>query len=567
MTGRERLIVGGVLAALCLGWAVGGANLMAPPGPRGAEVTDYLMILSWTHDRDFRYDHRDFGRARQLWGEPPEGAVLALSEDGGALPFAGSVLYGILGEMPYRLFGTPGPRLLNVLLWLVLCFQASTWLRRRDERAGLATDRGAGLARALVLAGGLFVSASFVWVFRADSLTLAAALVFAAVASELRPPSQELDRRMRAVVTGALLAAAISIEGWAVLALLGVAARLIVTREWQRLGRLLGGAVLASIVLAGLTYAFIDRPHAAFGPRASVMATGYAAPVVEESRTWLTIGVLEDLRDGIFGRHFGLVVDFPIVLWAVLAGAWAWRRWRGLALAAALLLLIAALPPPALGFDAVANRRFGVLAPALLLLAPPWRPRWSFVAPWLAVALWTASATGSALAGLPGGAVEAAGATFRPLPLESPAVPGRLPGFVTRSWRGESWHLPRTTVFADDGHPNGFWVRGASRSEIWFETAPETRVLPLRAHSLAAGGALRISSAGGSVVVRFDDLERLQGAPIRVPLGPGRRLGEFRVGHRLRIEMVGGRIASEHYPGSPDDRFLGAFLDLTGQGP
>ncbi|HEX4953571.1 MAG TPA: hypothetical protein VF017_09295 [Thermoanaerobaculia bacterium] len=517
--------------ALALGWSTS----RLPTEVTVAEARFVAGIESLRHDRDLAWDERDRARAVARWGRDPWRGSSEPVWSARDLPPA-------LAALPFFLLGGSGGLLaLGVGLTLGLVAFASRQLE------------GEGWTKGLWL-GGLFLAHGFVLELgRLSPFALHAGLVFVPLALWLGGGDGERRRdQLRWVLVGGLGAAAeLAQPGLGLVALLPAVLDLVFSRRLWAVGLVLTGGALvgvASLLLAarlGLTFEL--------GPPSPAGLT---------------------LAERFWGGSYGIVPAFPFALAALLGSLWPGsvdrRRWllaAGL-LAAALggqLLRPLELHPGALG-----DARLAALVPAAALVLPRVR-RLPLALGALAALVWTLPALGLLAAKGPEAHPLADRlAAFRLLPVEAGLAPyGLVPGYRTWALKGESWQVPAGTFFVEERHPNGVWVRGSSSSEVVLVAPRALEDTPLRLHALAHGTVLRATGGGRTVTVRFDSLAKLQGTEVRLPLEllPAEVAPSGWRAHRLRIDVEGGVVASEHDRKSLDRRYLGVFLDLTGAGP
>jgi hypothetical protein len=438
-------------------------------------------------------------------------------------------------------------------------------------------------------------------------------------------------------LVGALTAAAVVHERWLLPVAVVIVADLLVARAWRPTAALVLAGLLVSLALLGLAHRlavpagagrletrFFDSWPVALDPAAAALPPAAAAerqrraawqralPAsgLGEAEDSALPGAMAARADGwrlaglggvrrlprnalslVAGRYSGLLPYFPFALLALLAalpaalggrarddGA---QRWLLGALLATLALLawlgpeLDAAPVAALG-----DRRLAMLSPLFLLLAGR-RGRWLTALGWLAAGLWTLPAVLGAVSPLNTAprarhlpASDAVAARLLPLELHLAAA-ARLPGYAARWWPGGAlWLVPRGSVFVAEGHPNGAWVRGDSRSELILVAREPQLDLPLTLHALGDVTA-RLDTGAETLRVRFDSLAKRQGTQVRLAMRPVALLpspftpeaGELVYYYRLELTVEGGTIAMLHDPANADRRFLGIFLDLTGEGP
>jgi hypothetical protein len=285
------------------------------------------------------------------------------------------------------------------------------------------------------------------------------------------------------------------------------------------------------------------------------------------------------------GRHVGLLPYFPFALLALalyLLGPRDRSRHLLFAAVAGYCLLVLLLRP--LGFhggpEALGNRSFALVYPALVFLPGRIAARRILLLPYAAAGLWTAAAVALPVPALAPEATPQAHvrtATFRILPLELTLLAGSLQGgglhgWATRSWGEALWVVPRESFFVDEPHPNGVWVRGASRSQAVVVSPTRLETLNLIVYSLSPDNVLTLDSGVDRVLVRFDSEAKRWGTPVDLAIRPAARdLGFFAASpqefvYRIEVTASDGVVPARRDPASPDLRYLGTFLDMTGGG-
>lgn len=562
----------------------------------GDEATYLLAAESLWHEGDLRYDHRDLERAYRQWPDGPGGLALAPGRGGGAPAFARPLLFPLVAAPFYGLLGPRGLPVLDMLLFLAMFGVARHLLT--PPSAGAARRRRRAGAHLLVTAF-FFASAAFAWVFRFQPEVLVMAGAFFALAVWFRVRSHPVFGRrelLPLVAAGALLAGAASYRPSLALLALPVAIDLLWARRVKAV-LVFGGALLAAgLALAGaqvrLTGAWIGTAgpaleQAAPGSSNASAAVGQglgssAAPAAGPPRAhpWRDAGYF------LVGRHVGVLPYFPFAL-VVLALYLADLRGPGgrsrhlLAGAVALycLLVILDLPaaaaPGGAGAAVPGDRAFALVYPALLFLPRRLRAHRPALLAFAAAGLWTAPALLASVGGAaPGYALEihARGAAFQPLPVELTLLAGgRLPGYARADARlargGEVWWVPGETFFLGEPNPDGVWVLGASRSEVFLASPAPIETIRFEVQSLAADSVLTLRGAAGALRVRFDTAAKRQGTPVEIrpePLGETR--GLFLAGgapehlYRFTLEVSGGEVPARVDPKSRDPRYLGVFL-------
>jgi len=166
-------------------------------------------------------------------------------------------------------------------------------------------------------------------------------------------------------------------------------------------------------------------------------------------------------------------------------------------------------------------------------------------------------------------------APFQALPLELTLLQ-HLPGYYLRGWGDGVWVVPKENFSGEERHPNGVWVRGASRSQVVVVTAAPIAKIHLRAYSLSPDNVLTIASPVDRVSVRFDTQEKREGTPLDFAVSPAARdLGFFSdhpaVRHewfyRFTVTTTDGIVPARRDAKSQDLRYLGAFLSFNDRAP
>jgi len=607
-------LVGGLVAAGGL------TDLAAASAGRfwGDGASYYTMAWSLAEDADLRYEARDAIRVRREFAAGAQGIFLKRSFGGFAwdreagppwlrsigeqeprIYFAKPFTYGLVAAPFVVAFGTPGMLIANALglgLTLVVFFVE---LRRRAAP-------GPALAAAAIL---LFATAAPLYLFwttpEAMSLgllaaglglwrggfPLAAAIVFG-VAAYSKPPNlflaiplglmpfleagQPWGRRLltslKRGLTLATAAAACYAGTWAV------------TGEWNYQGgreRKTFYGVLP----------FEDH-KTTFGNSGIWMSTNQVGPSVEgeaprskgaepgRSREEIRVSFQWNLWWFWVGRFGGvLAYFFPVVVAALLfllLGPRDGVGWLALvALVVSWLFYIWMIPDNWYGGSGtLGNRYFVNVLPVAVFLVPRGREKafaalglagFGFVAPLLAAPVTHALDPGH----------HAKRAPFRYLPAELSML-NDLAVF------GETWRKKRPygdvdrdpaafyLYFADDGSFGkeerdavaGFWVRGASRAEVFLRALEPVRLLTLRVTAGARGDVATIRVAGESQTLALGPNESKQ-AVFRPPEG-----FPYKATYVTVLELRSTR--SSRSPDDADPRALGVFvsplLEVTPKG-
>lgn len=601
----SRALPAACLALVLLGLAAGTYKLRVPPGPVGEEATHVLMAQSLWHERDLTFDHRDLLRSYHVWDRGPDGLTLRSADGGRSMRYGEPFLYALAALPFYAVLGVQGLLVFNMALWLALLAGAwAHWHRAGGPGPGAApAARPAGAAPALFLAGGLFASASFAYVFRLEPEVLAMAGGFLPLLAWLRLRRHPAlrDRHLWLLAgAGALLAAGALLRPQIGLLALPVVLDLAWGRRWTGLAAFLAGALLCLAGTAAVHRRLVGGwPWAPAGVRRTFYeelpvesrrdlwqlpgpAAGGGA-VAGEARPPLATGLRLLPRNAAYflaGRHAGLLPYFPFAfLAAALYLAGPRDRARHLlaaAMALACLGLLLAYPGDWHGgAAALGNRRFAVLYPALLLLPGRLGARRALLLPFAAAGLWTAPALAQPLeprAPEPGPAVHVRAAAFQALPLELTLL-HRLPGHAFRGWGDAVWVVPRHSFSTEEDHPRGVWVRGASRSQVVVVAPRPVDHLSFRAWSLSGDNELIVDSGRERVRVLFDTEGKRGGTPITLAVRPAATGLGFPPGgpgmtfYELTLTTTDGLIPARRMTGNPDLRYLGVFLDFTGGGP
>jgi hypothetical protein len=228
------------------------------------------------------------------------------------------------------------------------------------------------------------------------------------------------------------------------------------------------------------------------------------------------------------------------------------------------------------GAGFLGNRYFASIYPALLFLPGRIAARRSLVLPYLAAGLWTASVLAVPTQAITPEATLQAHVrtpTFQALPLELTLIGyGRIPGYAVRDWGQGVWVVPKVNFFWEEIHPNGIWVRGASRSEVIVVSPTPLDALRFRVASLSEENEVTLDSGEDRVIVRFDSEAKRAGTPVELKIQPvARNLGFFPAAkqeyfYRFTLTDTDGVMPAHRDPKNQDYRYLGVFLDFTGGG-
>lgn len=561
--------------------------------PVGDEATVLGATASFWHDRDLRFDRPDMVRVERAWRGHVQGlALIHRTEVNGPFDvFATPWLYPVVAAPAYGLLGARGLRVLNAALFLLVFWTAWSLLGhphgcRRLPRSGLA------------LSAFFFASVALAHVLALTATAFEMACVFFALALWCRVRERPLWGRREVLplaVAGALLACAFAVEPPLGLFVLPPAADLVWSKRWKAAAAFALAAVLCGALLVhaqrdaagsiewtwgwGLHDAAQTYDGALpFEVGAPPVATVPGPPAAE---THGAAAVLRNLWDLLVGRHVGLLPYFPFAVFAL--GLYLvdlrrpgkrTRHLVALALLAYLVAVASRLSEVAATPAAPSLAALAAVYPLFLFL--PWRLRagTAVLLPFAAAGLWTVPALVTSLRPpVPEAVLElhARGPTYRPLPLEvSLLAAGRLPGYVSFDRPAAAglgtWLVPREAVFSLEPNPQGVWMRGASRAEIYVvapgHDLPEIR---MTVHSISADNVFTIEGKGPRVIVRFDSEAKRLGTPIAIRPQPVARMdvdgdGKPDAIGRFVVESSDGTVPARVNPASRDERFLGTFL-------
>jgi hypothetical protein len=576
------------LSAALLGLALSIYKVHFPPGPIGDEAAYVMMTQSLWHDHNLTYEERDLARAYRTWDLGPIGLILATTDSGKTMHYAKPFVYSLAAVPFYAVFGVQGLVVFNMALFLAM-FWAAWWFWRRESGH-----------YGLFLAGFFFASTALVYVFWLQPEVFNMACVFFPLLIWLvlrnRPRWGWRDHALLGLA-GVLLAAAYVSKEPTVL----LGAPIVADLVWQR--RFSGLLALAAPLAVGLALLFAVQWHmtGSFSPYRGVQRRSFESEFPLESRndlwqlyrgttfgSWSALGIettprllVRNVAYFLVGRHTGLLAYFPFALFAValfVAGPRGRPQWLLLAAIAGYCLVLFAMRPNNYhgGSGFVGNRYFASIYPALALLPGRIAARRSLLAPFAAAGLWTMAVVAVPLLQVaPEATLQAhvRGATFQALPLELSLL-HKIPGYFLHGWGDGVWVVPKENFYADERHPNGVWVRGASRSQVVVVTAAPISSVRLRAFSLSARNELTMESAVDRVTVRFDSEEKRQGTPVELAVRPvARDLGFFperkqpEYFYRFTLSTTDGLVPARRDPRSQDLRYLGVFLSFTGGAP
>lgn len=569
---------------LLLGLAATVYKLHFPPGPIADEPAYVMMTQSIWHDHDLAFDRRDLDRAYRIWDQGPNGLVLVTNDGGKTMRYGKPFIYPLAAVPFYAVFGVQGMVIFNMALFLAVLWAAWWFWRRESGHVGL------------FLGGFFFASAAFCYVFwlHPEVFDMACAF-FPLLLWQVVRRRQVWSWREPALlgIAGLVLAAGfVSKEPIGVLA-----APIGIDLLWQR--RFRGLLAFAAPGLVGLALLLAAQWHLtrSTSPYRGVQRQSFESQYPLESQrdfwalyrntsfgSWSALGIettprifLYDLGYFVFGRHTGLLPYFPFALFTValyLVGPKDRSRHLLLAAIVAYCLVLLVLRPNNYqgGMGAVGNRYFAGIYPALLFLPGRIAARRSLLLPFAAAGLWTAAVVAVPLMQLapePTLQAHARAAAFQALPLELTLL-AKIPGTYLRAWPGGIWVVPKQNFYADERHPRGVWVRGASRSEVVVVSPAPVERLRFSVYSLSEVNELTLDSGVERVVVRFDSDAKRQGTPIDLAVRPvARNLGFFpdapeEYFYRFVLATSDGVVPAHRDPKSQDTRNLGVFLGFEG---
>lgn len=581
---RARTLPAVCIAVLLLGLAATIYKVHFPPGPIADEPAYVMMTQSLWHDHDLAYDRRDLERAYRIWDQGPNGLILATRDSGRTMHYGKPFVYPLAAVPFYAVFGVQGLVVFNMALFLAMLWAAWWFWRRESGHVGL------------YLCGFFFASVAFCYVFwmQPEVFDMACAFFPLLIWQVVRRRQLWSWREhLLLAVAGLLLVAGFaSKEPSAVLA-----APILVDLAWQR--RFRGLLALLAPALVGLALLFAVQRHltGTFSPYRGVQRRSFESEYPLQSRrdlwadyggtsmgSWSALGIettprmlVYDLGAFVFGRHTGLLPYFPFALFTLglyLAGPKdRSRNLLLLALAAYCLVLFVLRPnnyQGGMGF--IGNRYFAGIYPALLFLPGRIAARRSLLLPYAAAGLWTASVAAVPLMQLapePTLQAHVRSAPFQALPLELTLL-HKIPGYFYGGWPGGVWVVPKQNFFAEEHHPRGVWVRGASRSEVVVVSPEPVDRLRFTVYSLSDSNQLTLDSGVERLSVRFDSDAKRQGTPVDLALRlVARDLGFFSEApreyfYRFVLTTTDGVVPAHRDPHSQDPRNLGVFLGFEG---
>lgn len=594
--------------------------LPLPDAPVGDEATELLAAASLWHDGDLRFEPGDLARAHSLWHEGPAGLSLSAlgsgDAPGGTPVFATPLVYPLLAAPVYGLLGPRGLRVLNMALFLAMLWLARRYLvsgpvPRHPTTPGHPPWRPRPLRPGLLLGGFFFASAAAVWVLRLESEVFLMACPFVAVALWCRVRCEPIWGRRELfplALAGLLIAAAAVAQPALALVALPVAVDLAWARRLKGAAIFAGALLGAALLLAGAQQRWTGAWGTALSERATVFAGPfpYEVGAPEEPTGAADDGSAVEAQEAparpspallgrragwlLAGRHVGALAYFPfglfvVGLYLVDLGVRGGRQRHLLAAALLVYLVVALVRFPAVALPGAAAaaapgaHALALVYPLLLFLPRRLRAGRFAALPALAAGLWVAPALAFAASGQAAGygvELPARGPTYRVLPLELELLAeGELPGYGPfdrfPAATGGRWLVPAETFFVSEGHPEGVWVRGGTRSEVFVVSRGPLEAIRFQARSIAAQNTLTVRAGGETLVARFDTPGKRQGVPVEIhPAEVAQGLGLFLKDapdeehvYRFILEITGGAIPSRVDPHSDDPRYLGVFLSFV----
>ena len=559
-------------------------------------ATYHAMSLSLAHDGDLRYERKDLERSLEEYPGGPTG--LFLKKSAGGLYYAKAMLYPLVGAPFVRVLGgTRGLLVLNAL-----CFGLGLFLGYGELRR-----RGIGEASALLVVLGLFgcgVGPLYVWwltpeVFNFALITLGLVLwsrgrwVWSAMCLGLAIYSKP---------TNVFLSAPLLLEP-------------LLSWTWRGLGESEKRGLslsFATLLFFGLNYGFTGEINYQGGERKTFyskfpfetaestfetggiwMSTEQVGPLVEDGgKATVKTGPArsaEELREsflrnlGYFwvGRFGGVLPYFPAFVIGVLGflgiGGRSVSGWLCfLSLVTSFVFFIWLIPDNWYGGGGtVGNRYFLNLLPLGLYVLPRGREGWVGVVGGIAGLGLLGPVLASPIRHSLHPGDHATSALFRTFPAELTML-NDLSVF-TDTWRkkrpyGDTEGNAREgrladanayyLYFLDDSAygredafgRRGFWLRGASRTEVVVRALEPVRRMRFRITGGPGGDVVSLGyGAGGEMAVRAAETREL------VVEAPGAGFPYYdSFLHVVSLQSRTGRTA-----GGSDPRFLGAFVEIA----
>ncbi len=590
---RSPALLCATVLLLGLSWSL--YKVHFPPGPIGDEPAYVMMTQSLWHDHDLAYDHRDLLRGYQAWDQGPNGVILFTSDGGKSMYYGKPYVYSLAAVPFYALFGLQGLVVFNMAMFLAMLWGA-VWFWRRPERSGQAGMAG------LFLGGFFFASAAFCYVFWMQPEVFNMACLFFALLIwlHLRGIPKWTSRHLLLMgFAGALLAAAYISKEPTILLGGPIGLDLLLQKRWK------GVVALAAPALLGLAALMVLQHHetGAWSPYRGVQRRSFESEYPIESRkdlwaqyrgtsfgSWSGLGVettprmfLRDLEYFLVGRHTGLLPYFPFALFALALYAFGPKdRSRHLLLLGLVgyCLVILILRPNNYhgGAGFVGNRYFASIYPAFALLPMAIRSRKGLLLPFAAAGLWTSAVVAVPLLQIAPEATlqsHVRRPSFQALPLELTLLQ-KIPGYFLKGWTEAVWVVPKENFHAQEPNPDGVWVRGASRSEVFLVAPKKISSVRMRLRSISDQNVVTLESPVDRVTVRFDSEEKRRGTPIELKLKPvARDLGFFPESasegkseyfYSFTLDCSDGVMPARREEHNDDYRYLGVFLDFAGAG-
>ncbi|MFQ5525937.1 MAG: hypothetical protein ACE5GX_06700 [Thermoanaerobaculia bacterium] len=565
-------LVLGCLSLLLLLYPLAAPTRGLPVTLKADEPAYYLAALSLVRDGDLVCGTEDTRRLFDAFPHLPVENLILMSVDGwNTVYFGKPIIYPVLASPFAAFFEARGMVFFNMILFVAMIWMGFFYLR------GLAPEALA----AFFSVSFFMVSLAFVYVFWMHPevlgmFSIMACLYFAWTRDSPDSPSvlaRVFAEPSRAAWSGAALS--LAVYNKPMLAAIGVPALYLVFRRrglkgasvWLvAAGLALGGQALVSQTLTDTPTPYLGTSRAGFKiddpERLEEMLRPFQQPVVtgenHSSYGWLARVpelfprmLVENVGYFLVGRHTGLFVYLPFALVCLLLFLFHDRRdpsrW----------LVIGALAGVALffmiwmhynwhgGAGFVGNRYFVNLYPAFLFLVPALRPPaitalgfaggGLFLAP-LLFAPFGVSVPDPTLQW------HVRGAAFGWLPQEL-SISAEVPGYVNLNTRGLNIRGRRDQFRISDRGSSAFWLRGASRAEVWISSAREIEEIALEVNS-PAENRIAIAMGGSKETLSFSasdaPSQRVSFAPAKaskVRSQWGRRLYAY----RLVIETETGR--------------------------
>lgn len=611
---RSQLLAVGVLLL------VTAYGLPLPDEPVGDEATHLLATASLWHDGDLRFDERDLARGYALWPSGPRGLSLLHDGERDRQVFATPVVYPFFAAPFYGALGPRGLRVVHMALYLGMLWFAARRLvavpRPHPERApgvgrpATSRTRRPPLRVGLLLGGVFFATGAVVWVLRFQPEVLLMTCSFVAVALWCLVRAEPIwgGRELLPLAFAGFLLAGPAVTDPALgLLALPIAIDLV----WGRRFKAAAVFALAFLAVAAATATIQHRVAGEWGAGLMDEATVFAeAPYPYEAGTGAPApgeaaagGASDDTGSAglaahrvawlLAGRHVGLLPYFPLLFYLLAlyfvdlsAMKGRLRHLLALTLLAYFVVAVAGFPgsavPGAAGAAAPGARAMALVYPLFLFLPLRLRAGFGVVLPLIAAGLWALPAVAVAAGGAaPRYALElpARGPAYRVLPMELELLAaGKLPGYARFDRFGDAqggrWWVPLESFFLQEPNPEGIWLRGSSRSEVFVVAGRPIEELRFRVRSLADRNELHLEGAADRTRVRFDSEGKRAGTPVTVRpellahglgLFAGVPAAEERI-YRFTIEATGGAIPQRLDPKSRDPRYLGVFLQLGSSG-